>query len=185
MQERKVLIWEIMVTLFVISFGSVLHFMYEWTNYSPFMGLFAPVNESVWEHLKLGFWSLLIISVIEFPFIKKQINNFFLAKLIGVISLELVIIIVFYTYTAITGKSILAIDIGSYVAGAVVCQLVAIQIMTKSKNKIVANIAGIAGLIVIAVIFMVFTYLTPRVAIFEDENTGQYGTRWRTDKVME
>ena len=104
---RTVMTWEIVVTLFVIIFGAALHFMYEWTNYSPLMGLFAPVNESVWEHLKLGFWSLILISLIEFPFIKNHINNFFLAKLIGVISLELVIIIVFYTYTEIIGKSIL------------------------------------------------------------------------------
>ncbi|UCB46064.1 MAG: hypothetical protein JSV25_01180 [Spirochaetota bacterium] len=185
MHEKIVLIWEIGVTLFVISFGTVLHFMYAWTNYSPVIGLFAPVNESVWEHFKLGFWSLILISLIEYPFIKQQINNFFLAKLVGVISLELVIVIFFYTQIAIRGESSLAIDIGSYVAGAVVCQLVAMQIMKKSQNRIAANTLGIAGLILIAVVFMVFTYRTPRVSIFKDENTGEYGTKWRVNKVIE
>ena len=149
------------------------------------MGFFATVNESVWEHFKLGFWSLVIISLIEFPFIKQQINNFFLAKLAGLISLELVIIIIFYTQIAIRGESSIAIDIGSYVAGAVVCQLVAMQIMTKSKINITANRLGIAGLIIIAVIFMVFTYRTPHLSIFKDENTGEYGAKWRVNKVIE
>ena len=152
---RSVLTWEIVVTLFVIIFGAMLHFMYAWSNYSPFMGLFAPVNESVWEHLKLGFWSLILISVVEFPFIKNQVNNFFLAKLVGVISLELVIVIIYYTQIAIKGESSLAIDIGSFVAGTAVCQLVAFQILTKSKNSVTANTLSIAGLIIIAVIFMV------------------------------
>jgi len=38
--------------------GTALHFAYDWCP-SPLVGLFAPVNESVWEHLKLLFWPFL------------------------------------------------------------------------------------------------------------------------------
>ena len=38
--------------------GTALHFAYDWCL-SPLVGLFAPVNESVWEHLKLLFWPFL------------------------------------------------------------------------------------------------------------------------------
>ena len=38
--------------------GSALHFLYDlWPN--PLTAVFAPVNESVWEHLKLFFWPTL------------------------------------------------------------------------------------------------------------------------------
>ncbi|MFR7742268.1 MAG: DUF6512 family protein [Acutalibacteraceae bacterium] len=38
--------------------GSALHFLYDlWPN--PLTVVFAPVNESVWEHLKLLYWPLL------------------------------------------------------------------------------------------------------------------------------
>lgn len=41
--------------------GTALHFAYPlWP--SPLVGLFAPVNESVWEHLKLLFWPFLAAS---------------------------------------------------------------------------------------------------------------------------
>ena len=38
--------------------GSALHFLYAlWPN--PLTAVFAPVNESVWEHLKLLYWPFL------------------------------------------------------------------------------------------------------------------------------
>ena len=38
--------------------GAALHFLYTWLPL-PLIGLFAPVNESVWEHLKLLYWPVL------------------------------------------------------------------------------------------------------------------------------
>ena len=51
--DKSIYTWEIIGTFFIIIAGSLLHFVYEWTGYSDIMGLFTPVNESVWEHLKL------------------------------------------------------------------------------------------------------------------------------------
>lgn len=166
-----ILIWEISCTLFVIGFGSVLHFLYEWTNHSSIMGLFAPVNESVWEHLKLGFCSLMIFSVPEYFFIGKKVKNFFIAKLSGVIALEIIIVVVFYTYTAILRKDLLVIDIGSYIAGAIVCQIIVAQIFIKTKQSKQGNSFAIVGIMTIAFILMLFTYITPRIPIFKDNNT--------------
>ena len=38
--------------------GTLLHFLYDWLP-NPLTALIAPVNESVWEHLKLLFWPYL------------------------------------------------------------------------------------------------------------------------------
>lgn len=37
------------------ALGTAAHFFYSWFP-TPLVGLFVPVNESVWEHLKLLFW---------------------------------------------------------------------------------------------------------------------------------
>ena len=182
--KRLILIWEISCTLFVIFFGSMLHFIYGWTNHLSAIGLFAPVNESVWEHLKLGFWSLIIFSIPENFFIGKKVKNFFIAKLSGVIALEIIIVVVFYTYTAILGKDLLVIDIGSYVAGAIVCQILTTQIFIKTKQSKQGNSFAIVGIIVIAFILMLFTYITPRIPIFKDKNTGEYGAKWGIETMQ-
>ena len=49
-----------MITYFVTAaFGTLSHFVYQWLPL-PLVSLFFPINESIWEHLKLLFWPLLL-----------------------------------------------------------------------------------------------------------------------------
>ena len=49
--------WGVVFTLAVLG-GAALHFLYDvWPN--PLTAVLAPVNESVWEHLKLLYWPFL------------------------------------------------------------------------------------------------------------------------------
>ena len=48
----------IVTWLAAILAGCALHFLYEWLP-SAITALFSPVNESLWEHVKLVFWPLL------------------------------------------------------------------------------------------------------------------------------
>lgn len=43
--------YEIYGILFTAAAGTLLHFVYEWSGSAVIVGLFAPVNESVWEHI--------------------------------------------------------------------------------------------------------------------------------------
>lgn len=88
MNNKSVLFWEISGAFFFVIVGALLHFTFEWSNQLPIVGVVSPVNESVWEHLKLGFWSLVFFCLIEYWFIKKEIRNFFLAKGLRVLVLQ-------------------------------------------------------------------------------------------------
>jgi hypothetical protein len=44
----------------IIIVGSLMHFVYRWSGNSKIVGIFVPVNESVWEHLKMGFWPMVL-----------------------------------------------------------------------------------------------------------------------------
>ena len=173
--NKSLFTWEIIGVFFIIIVGTFLHFIYEWFGYSDFIGLFAPVNESVWEHLKLGFWAVVLWGGIEFAFVNKRANNFFLAKLSGVLALEIMVVLVFYTYTAFTGRSIVAVDIGSFILGVLICQAVTLLVYRKTKSSSAFFITGVAGLAFIAFAFMLFTYVTPRLCIFQDSRNGAYG----------
>ena len=49
--------WGLVFALAVLG-GAALHFLYDvWPN--PLTAVLAPVNESVWEHLKLLYWPFL------------------------------------------------------------------------------------------------------------------------------
>ena len=77
--------WEIAGFVFVIIAGTLLHFVYHWTGQNRIVGLFSPVNESTWEHLKLLFTPMLLNSIAEYFVIGNQFSNFIAAKMLGIV----------------------------------------------------------------------------------------------------
>lgn len=84
--------------------GTLLHFMYDWTNKSVLIAPFSGVNESTWEHMKLLFFPLFIFALVQSLFFKEY-ENFWCVKFIGITIGLLLIPILFYTYNGVFGKS--------------------------------------------------------------------------------
>ena len=61
--KRKNLYWYYVVLTTAAAFviGAIFHNIYDWSGGNVILGLFFPVNESIWEHLKLIFYPLLIL----------------------------------------------------------------------------------------------------------------------------
>lgn len=167
--------WRFAGVITIISLGFLLHYLYSWTGNSKIVGLFVPVNESVWEHLKLGYWSVVLFSIAEYLKIKNSINNYYFAKLIGVLAFEITILLIFYSYTFIAGKNIFLIDIFSYITGAIVCQYFTHKFFRLKPFLKFFNGISLAAFIAIGVLFGVTTFYPPRVAIFKDTNTNTFG----------
>jgi hypothetical protein len=170
----KIFWWEFSGIFFIIIAGTLIHFVFDWANKSRLAGLFSPVNESVWEHLKLGYWSLALFTLIEYWFIKNDVKSFFSAKACGILALELFIIFVYYFHTAILGKHLLWINIGSFFAGAVLCQIICYKMMLISFGKFF-EISGFILFIGIGILMIFFTFLPPHLPIFMDKKTGRFG----------
>ena len=173
-EAKKVLKWQIASVIWVIVVGSVLHFTYEWSGNSPIVGAFSAVNESVWEHLKLGYWSMIFFCLIEYPFIKDYANNYFFAKAVGIFAMNLFIVLFFYSYTAMLGKHSLILDVIAYILGAVIYGIVSYRIMIKDYAKNF-NKLGMIVLVIFGVLLILFTYYPPHLPIFRDSQTGSYG----------
>lgn len=167
--------WAYAGVIAIIILGSLWHYVYNWTGEVALSGLIAPVNESVWEHLKMGYWALVIFSVPEYFFLKQKVNNYFLAKFIGVMALELTILIIYCSYTFFTKNHILWIDIASFVSGAIVCQVLIYNIYNKRPVSKIIDYSGLAAFISIALIFGITTRYPPHFGIFRDKNTNSYG----------
>lgn len=167
--------WRFAGIISIITLGFLLHYIYSFTGNSKIVGLFAPVNESVWEHLKLGYWSVVLFSVAEYLQIKNSANNYYLAKLIGVLTLEITILLIFYGYTCIIGKNIFLMDIFSYILGVIVCQYLTYNLFQLKLFSKLFNRISLAAFIAIGILFGVTTYYPPHASIFMDNSTKTYG----------
>jgi hypothetical protein len=174
-RNQRALMYELVGMAFIIILGSVLHFTFEWSGNQPIVGVFSAVNESVWEHLKLAFWPALLFMLVEYAPLKKAVANFFFAKTVGVYVMVMVIPVVFYSYTAFTGESILAVDIGSFVVAVVIGQLASYKLFTHkalSEKLVWISLGALAAL---GIAFAVFTFVPPQAPVFRDPVTGGYG----------
>jgi hypothetical protein len=162
--------------LFTLIVGTILHFAYEWSGRNLIVAMFTPVNESVWEHLKLLFTPILFYSVIEYFTYGKKIANFVPIRVASIIIGMLVIIVSFYTYSGIIGSNYLAADIGTFVLGTLVAYWVSYKLLrTECFVSQQANLLGWIVLIFLIFIVIVFTFTPPHIALFKDSASGTYG----------
>jgi hypothetical protein len=114
MVDRQYLRWELVGAAFIIIAGSALHFMFAWSGYWSSVALVAAVNESVWEHVKLAFWPGLLWALIEFCVLRSNTSEFWSAKGYGLLVAPTLIVVMFYSYTALLGRNILVLDIATF-----------------------------------------------------------------------
>jgi len=174
--EKKFnLIYELAGIVFIVIVGTILHFTFEFSGDQPIIGVFSAVNESVWEHLKLGFWPALVWALIEYRFIRRSTNNFMVAKTVGIYLIPIIIPVLFYSYTAVIGESLLAIDILTFILSIIVGQFVSYKLLTYKELPEVLNKVSLVALVMLGVAFVIFTFYPPNLSLFRDPVTGGYG----------
>ena len=97
--------------LFTLILGTLLHFTYHWSGENPFVALFSPVNESVWEHLKLLFFPVLLYTFFEIIVLYKGSGHFLTSRLLAVCMGMFFIVSSFFTYTGLFGQDFFVLDI--------------------------------------------------------------------------
>ncbi len=167
MMNKKVLKFEILGFIFTSIFGTLSHFFYDWTNKNSVIGLFCPVNESVFEHLKLLFFPYLIWSFVEVINLSKDKFNVYTAKLAGITSGMFSTLAIFYTSVGMFGKSFEFINIASFFIGVLLAYIISYNIIDNSKGKGLINGLSLATLIIIAVCFMFFTRFPANIPFFK------------------
>lgn len=152
--------------------GSIMHFVYEWSGELAAIGVLAPVNESVWEHLKLLFWPALLWLAAGYQCMKKKADLsaglWFCSGTAGLYAGTLFIAAFYYSYTGAFGIHSLLLDILSFILGVVVAQLIALHVYRYAKtNKPAVVFAGIA-VILFGAAFIVFSFYPPDIPLFLD-----------------
>ena len=173
--KKLLLYWQIGGFVFTGIAGVLLHFLYDWTNKSIIVAPFSAVNESIWEHMKLLFFSIFIFSMIEFLFIGKNYENFWCVKLAGTVTGLFLIPVIYYTYTGVFGVNADWFNIIIFfIASASSYYLENLLLKNKfdfCKSPFIAFMA----LFLIGVLFIVMTFVQPKIPLFQDPTTGNYG----------
>ena len=153
-----------------------LHFLYD--KFPNFItSIFAPVNESIWEHMKILFGSILLSGVIQKIIVikyKEKYNNICFSNFIGAITSIPVFLIIFLPIYQIIGKNFIVTIIIMFIA-IVVAEVISYVIMNKNDYNLEKT--TIIFVIIVYVIFLLLSYYPLNISIFKDPETKTYGIK--------
>lgn len=161
------------IGIFLLSF--ICHFIFDLFP-NVLFSIFFPVNESIWEHMKILFTATLLYSFIDKIILKKlnvNYNNYYLQLFISAfISIPIYLIIYLPIYNFIGENMFVSIFLLLIVY--IIMQYISYKIMQKKETKIPNYIFNI----LIILTYIIFTYLTynpPQNYIFYDSENEIYG----------
>ena len=154
--------------------GTILHFLYDWTSGSILISPFSGVNESTWEHMKLLFWPLFLFALVQRCFFKEQ-KNYWCVKLAEVLLGLGLIPVLFYTYNGVLGKSPDWINIAIFYISAALVFLFEWWVFSQNRLQCKRPQLSFAAICLIGVLFVVFTFAPPKIPLFQNPLTGNYG----------
>ncbi len=173
--KRTISGWDILGIPFIVLLGSALHFAFEWSgNWMP-LALVAAVNESVWEHLKLAFWPMLLWAIVEFAALRPSTARFWAAKGFALLAAPALIVGIFYGYTSVLGRNLLVLDIATFVVAVIAGQSLSAFLIHAGRPMGRMRLFGLGLLACQLVAYSTWTYFPPPGALFIEERSGLSG----------
>ena len=173
MKQRSIL-WQAAGFALVTFGGTILHFLYDWTDGSILVAPFSGVNESTWEHMKLLFWPMFLFALVQRLFFRDH-ENYWCVKLAEILLGLALIPVLFYTYNGVFGKSPDWINIAIFYITALLVFL--FEWLAFRNDQLQCKYSQLAFTVIclIGVLFVIFTFATPQIPLFQDPLTGAYG----------
>lgn len=158
--------------IFVLITGTISHFVYDWSGQNVFIGFFFPVNESIWEHMKLIFFPMLLYSF----YVNKKMkdtnscvtSSFLFGTLVGTVLIP----IIFYTYSGILGSNLLILDLLTFALSVLGGFYAAYKATLSCRFASYERLLKIT-VFLMAIAFFFFSYFTPDIAFFENPTQAE------------
>lgn len=153
--------------IFVLITGTISHFIYEWSGNNFLLGFLFPVNESVWEHMKLCFFPMLFYSSYMSSKLEPDYPCVTSSLLFGVLLSTFLIPVFFYTYSGILGQNLTVLDIATFIVSVIVSFIAVYKLSLSCKLASHTSLLKLFILIT-AICFFIFTYYPLNLGIFVD-----------------
>lgn len=176
MADRRWRKWELAGLFLTLIFGNLLHFVYDWSGQSIAAAVFAAVNESTWEHMKLLVTPWVIWSLVEAVALRGSRRPVLMARALGLLVGVVLIPAVYYTYTGALGVSSMIADVVLFQAAVLLGAWLSWRIM--AAGKLTGPLWSILGALVLLGVWGLFLWWTfdpPVLPIFIDPTNGTVG----------
>ena len=161
------------IGIFLLCF--LFHFIYDWIP-SYITAIFFPVNESIWEHMKLLFSAVVMYGIIDYIILQKfkvKYNNFFTNLFVTGIAIIPIYLIMFLPVYYKIGEN-MVITIGIMLIAIIISQVISYYIL-KANDLDKLNIISLILIIMTYIVFAYLTYYPIKAELFFDTQEEKYG----------
>jgi len=167
--------WEFGGFIFTVTLGTLLHFAYSLAGRAVWLAPVATVNESVWEHLKLAFWPVVLYAVFQWSTMRPEATRLLPAKAVAAYVGPVVIVVLHYGYRVFVPKSMVWLDILIFVVAAATAHYAAYLVFTALSRQICHATLALVMILILSAAFWHFTFRPPHPPPFRDPVGGGYG----------
>ena len=154
MNLKKVKIISV-IGIFILCF--LFHSIYEILP-NTISAMLFPVNESIWEHQKLMFTSVVAYGIIDYIILNKyniKYNNFFLSLFVSSITIIPIFLIIYLPFYYKIGPKMF-LNIGVMLIAIIISQVISYYILSKKAY----DKCNIISIILIIISYITLAYLT-------------------------
>ncbi|MDD6794858.1 MAG: DUF6512 family protein [Clostridiaceae bacterium] len=165
----------IVSVIIIFILGSVFHFIYDVCGKLAVLAPFFPINESIWEHLKLSLYPILIVNLVLCNKAGLSIRKHLISSVFSIITSIFLIIVLYYALKYGFNIYSLPVDLSIYLISLIVGQLLFVHSekhLNYTNNKF---LLALIVLIVLIILFALFTFKAPELPIFQDPHSLTYG----------
>lgn len=173
--KKAIANWQLAGFICTVILGTFLHFLFDLTNGNVVAALFSAVNESIWEHMKLLYYPMVVFAVVEYGVWGKVLASFWCIKLTGILFGLILIPVLYYTYTGILGISADWFNITIFFIAAAGAFGLETILFRRDFSCPLSVKPAVILLCLIAALFTILTFLPLQIPFFRDPLTGTYG----------
>lgn len=165
--------WLLIHTIGIFLLNFPLHFFYDvFPNF--FTSILSPVNESIFEHMKMVFNSFILWSFFYCLFLRRKeiIRYLFSFSISAIICIG--IFLTFYIPFILLYKEVMLVTFILLFLSILLSQIACYYILFYTKIKY-QSVITFSILIVFYIMFYIFTYYPPKLEFFKDPLNGVYG----------
>ena len=161
--------------LLSVIIGTLFHFAFDFSRGNTLVGAFSPVNESIWEHLKLILIPSILVAPIEFYSFGKHNKGYLASKSFATVIGMLIVLTGYYTYSGIFGTDYFVADIILFIIGMAATSLFTFLFISIFNFDERESIIGISLITFLLIMFMYFTFNPPMLELFRDPLSEDFG----------
>jgi len=175
-KERSWRRWELAGLFVVLILGNLLHFAYEWADESFAVALFAPVNESTWEHMRLFIIPWVLWSIVELIALRGQHLPILSSRAMGALLGAVFIPAGYYTYRSALGVDKALVNVLLFQAAAILAYWLCTTALRKNWfAETLWQVLGGLVLLGLWTLAVLWTLDPPAAPLFVDPTTGKKG----------